>query len=84
MLFFQFFFEIEGKINIRVTMAPKFKAPPRLKMNNSSLIHGLQMILTFIKLGPTFKSLYIVTTAIVPVNSPALYTELLLKVAQIY
>ena len=37
-MFFKFFYEIEDrpKINIKVTINPKFKTPPRLKMNNSS------------------------------------------------
>ena len=35
-MFFKFFFETEDKINIKVTINPKFKTPPRLKMHNSS------------------------------------------------
>ena len=35
-MFFEFYFEIEDEMNIKVTINPNFRTPPRLKMNNSS------------------------------------------------
>ena len=35
-MFLTFFFEIEDYINIKVTINPKLKTLPKLKMNNSS------------------------------------------------
>ena len=51
-MFLKFFLEIEDKINIKATINPEFRTPPRLKMNHSSQIPRLKMILTFMKLGP--------------------------------
>ena len=35
-MFLKFIFEIEDKIDIKVTINPKFRTTPRLQMNNSS------------------------------------------------